>query len=80
MLDPVDENAFQSVIDPIENAIIADPEAIPFFGRQLETVGGTGLQRQRADFLYDALEGRRFEPVEVLLRGRKDENVMRGAS
>jgi hypothetical protein len=33
MLDPVNENPLRSVVDPIEKAIISNPDTISFFTR-----------------------------------------------
>lgn len=80
MLDPVDIDAFRRIIDPIENAIVPDPDTIAFFSRQLEATDRTGLPGQAADLLNNAGEIQGFELVEIPLRRREDEDVIHGDS
>jgi hypothetical protein len=80
MLDPVDVNPFRRVVDPVENAIITGPNAIAVVPRQLEASGRAGVPRQGTNLLYDTIESRSFELIEVLLRRGKEEEVIHGAS
>jgi hypothetical protein len=80
MLDPVEIDAFQRIVDPIEHSMVPDPDAIALFSRQFQTTGGTGLPGQLADLLDDAGEIRSFELVEVPLRRREDEDLIHGDS
>jgi hypothetical protein len=78
VLDPVDENSLRSVIDPVENTIISNPDTMALFPRQPETAGRTSVLGQGPDFLEDSFKDRRFEPVEVFLRRREDEEFIHG--
>ena len=80
MLDPIEIDAFRRVVDPIEHAIVPDPEAIAFFSRQFQTTDRPGLSRQAADLFDDAGKARSFELVEVPLSRREDEDIMHGGS
>jgi hypothetical protein len=65
VLDPIDENPLQSVIDPIEDAIISNPETITFIPGQFEASGRTSVLGEGPNFLEDSFKDRSFEPVEV---------------
>jgi hypothetical protein len=80
MLDPVEIDAFRRIVDPIEHAMVPNPDAIALFSRQFQTTCGTGLPGQAADLLDDAGKVRSFEPVEVPLCRREDEDVIHGDS
>jgi hypothetical protein len=80
VFDPINIDPFQSIVDPIKNAIISDPDAIPVVAGQLEGTGRTRVSGESSDLPYDPLEGRSFKLIEVLLCRGEDEEVIHGAS
>jgi hypothetical protein len=80
VLDPVDMDPLRIVVDAIKDPMVPDPDPMPLLGRHFEgPLRARGLG-QEAHSLDDALQGRRLELIEVLLRLRKNKEVIHGAS
>lgn len=80
VLDPVDIDPPRIIVDAIEDPMIPDPYPIPFLGRHLEGALRARILGQEAHFLDDGFEDRGVQLIEVLLRLRKNKEVIHGAS
>jgi hypothetical protein len=80
VLDPVEIDPLRTIIDTIQDSMIPDSDPIPFLSRHLEGARRARVLGEEAHSLDDALQHRRSQLIEVLLRLRESEEVIHGAS
>jgi hypothetical protein len=80
VLDPVDIDPSRIIVDAVKDPMIPDPDPMPLLGRHLEGALRARFLGQEAHSLDDAFKDRRVELIEVLLRLRKNKEVIHGAS